>query len=72
MDEPPGWLVDEWNLFMAAKWAGVGPWELAEQPVWWKNRLLFFMNVEQGLGKVKRGSPSPSGSDLKAGTKHGD
>jgi len=46
-------MLDEWNLFQAARWAGVAPWELERQSAWWKNRILSVMAVEDGLAKAK-------------------
>lgn len=47
-------MVDEWNLIGAARWAGIPPWELAERPAWWLNRILSVMAVEAGAAKAKK------------------
>lgn len=47
------WLVEEWNFFQTARWLGVKPWELLEQPLFWQARGEFYMKVEAGLSKVK-------------------
>lgn len=49
MEPPPAWLIEEWNLFQTARWMGVAPWELAEQPGYWYERGKALMMVEQGV-----------------------
>jgi len=41
-------------LFQAARWLGVGPWELMERSDIWRQRALFYMDVEQGVRNVKK------------------
>jgi hypothetical protein len=57
MEAPPGWLIDEWNLFQAARWMGVAPWELAERPAFWLEHGLFMQQVDGEVqsGQVKKG-----------------
>ncbi len=33
---------------------GVAPWDLMEQPDLWRQRALFYMDVEQGVRNVKK------------------
>lgn len=40
--EPP----EDWALFKAAKYCNCKPWELLEQPVWWKLTALNYMSAE--------------------------
>lgn len=35
-----GSVPDWYELIRAARYLGVPPWELAERPVWWRNRAL--------------------------------
>lgn len=42
-------------LLQAAKWAGVPPWELLEQPAGWLMGILAVMEVEGRVAKDVRG-----------------
>lgn len=42
MGEPPEWFV----LMKVAKWLGVAPWDLAQQPVGWYRMAVLAMGLE--------------------------
>lgn len=42
-----GAVPDDLALFQAARWLHVAPWELAKQPVYWRNRAHTFMGAEE-------------------------
>jgi len=48
-----GKCPEDYNLFKAAQWLGVAPWELLEQSIWWKERAIKFMNAEVDGEKIK-------------------
>jgi hypothetical protein len=37
---------ESYPLVQAAKYLGVAPWELLEQPIFWRNQALLFMTAE--------------------------
>lgn len=49
-----------YRLIAAAKYLGVAPWDLAEQPAWWMETALLFNEVEglAGQGPKKQGGSS--------------
>lgn len=53
----PEELVMPYRLIAAAKYLGVTPWDLAEQPAWWMETALLFQEVEglAGQGSKKQG-----------------
>ncbi len=53
MEQPPDWMIEEWNLFQLARWAGVAPWDLAGQPVFWLNKLEFYAGIEEGVQEAR-------------------
>jgi hypothetical protein len=38
-----------YRLIRAAKYLGVPPWELAEQPIWWLNAALDAENIDAAV-----------------------
>lgn len=38
---------------MASKLYGIEPWKIARKPVWWLNRMLFYLNVEDEAAELK-------------------
>ncbi len=47
-----GACPEDYNLFKAAQYLGVAPWELMEQSVWWQERAIMFMNAEAEAAKI--------------------
>jgi hypothetical protein len=54
-DPPPE--IDEWMLLQAAKWAGVPPWELYDQPAAWLLSIWEAMETENDIKKQLSGKP---------------
>lgn len=46
MEPPDANIIDAVNLVIAAKWAGVAPWELAQKPIAWLDIIRLAMEVE--------------------------
>ncbi len=51
-------MPPEYELFRAARYLGVPPWELAQQPVWWMRLALTFEAAEAGAERDKEKSRS--------------
>jgi hypothetical protein len=54
-EPPPEWLVEEMDLFEAAKGMNVAPWELADRSIYWRDRALFFESVRREMRLATRG-----------------
>lgn len=48
-----GKCPEDYNLFKAAQYLGVAPWELLEQSIWWQERAIMFMNTEAQAADFK-------------------
>jgi hypothetical protein len=48
MGECPDWYA----TMQAAKYLGVPPWELLDQPVWWRDKAIIAMSAEQNARKI--------------------
>jgi hypothetical protein len=54
--EPPAALfLADINLIMAAKWAGVAPWELAQKPLGWLDWIETAMEMERAATSAGAG-----------------
>lgn len=42
-------VPEYWNIVQAAKYLGVKPWELIEQPIYWFNVAMICMSAESEL-----------------------
>jgi len=46
------WCPDYYRLIKGAKYLGVKPWELLEQPIWWLDVAIKCMTAEAGAEKI--------------------
>lgn len=53
MDGKMGACPEDYNVVKAAQYLGCKPWELMEQPIWWRDRAIKFMNAETQARKIK-------------------
>lgn len=61
IEAPDASVMDAVNLAIAAKWAGVAPWELAEKPIFWLDSIRTAMEVE--AASAKRAAKTPAGGE---------
>jgi hypothetical protein len=57
-----GWMPDWYPLLRAAKYLNVPPWELLDQPLWWREKALIAERVEAEVEneRAKRAQQSSS------------
>lgn len=60
MESPDAHFLDDVNLVMAARWAGVAPWELAQRPLGWLDWIETAMEMERAAFNA-RGSKESAG-----------
>jgi hypothetical protein len=42
------------NLIYLAKWMGVPPWELAQQPIFWADYIALAVDIENSVARTMR------------------
>jgi hypothetical protein len=55
-----GWVTPEYALIRAAKYLGVPPWELAQQPRFWHEKALLYERIEGEAQQERERRAAPS------------
>lgn len=59
MEPPDARFMADVNLVMAAKWMGVAPWELVQQPLAWLEWIETAMEMERAAINARGSKESP-------------